>query len=325
MEEQVATAPAAELAGTERESYAFIMNVWQLAEVETYTLAPGHVLRRATTDETEVIKRTLARIAGESNPLADYFWEHRWPHPGGAIERLPEAEWRYFVIAFKGSNVTLHRLQAAMDLAPLELEVGFTVLRWGKASPHNAISWTPGRLFHVLEDAQGNAAFFKRVTVADLDTITEIHTRLAADGEHLVKVGRLVQQISDLKALRHESPLRFLGYFTILESLLTHSPKPTDPYESLARQVKKKVALLNHRWANPLDYAPFGKTSPDMIWTKMYLYRSMLAHGAEPSFTSDLQVLGNHACALRLIKETVKLTIRQALEEPQLLVDLREC
>lgn len=51
----------------------------------------------------------------------------------------------------------------------------------------------------------------------------------------------------------------------------------------------------------------------------------MLAHGAEPLLTGELHVLGNHDRALRLIKETVKSTIRQALEEPQLLVDLREC
>ena len=210
-------------------------------------------------------------------------------------------------------------------MAPCELEVAFTILRDHVAGPGHGIAYIPGRLFHVLESADRDKAFFNRLSRDDLDTVAGIHQKLQAYDESLINVGRFVQQISDLKALPHESPLRFLGYFTILESLLTHAPELTDPYESLRRQVKKKVALLEHRWANPLDYAPFGKTLPDTIWSKMYDYRSDLAHGREPSFTGRLRVLGNHARALRLIKETVKLTIRHALEEPQLLVDLRGC
>jgi hypothetical protein len=326
MDENVTTESAIELPKEAGENYAFVMNICELTDIESYELAPGHVLRRATSDEISVIKSTLARLAGGYASLVDYFWEQQWPQQGGTIERAPEAQWRYFVIAFNGRALkTLNGLQGASDLAPCELEVAFTILRDRAAGPGHGMTYIPRRLFHVLEGADRNEVFFNRLSRDDLDTVAGIHQKLGAYDERLINVGRFVQQISDLKALPHESPLRFLGYFTILESLLTHTPKPTDPYESLTRQVKKKVALLDHRWANPLDYAPFGKTLPDKIWSKMYDYRSELAHGGEPSFTDKLKVLGNHARALRLIKETVKLTIRHALEEPQLLVDLRGC
>ncbi len=308
------------------ENYAFVMNIWELTGLDRYELAPGHVLRRATPDETAVVKSTLARLAGGYARLVEYFWEQRWPQQGSTIERAPEPEWRYFVIVFNGRSLkTLNSIQGASDLASCELEVAFTILGDRAAGPSHELTYIPRRLFHVLDSARSDEAFFYPLSRNDLDTIVGIRQKLEAHDERLINVGRLVQQMSDLKAVPHESPLRFLGYFTILESLLTHTPKPSDPYDSLSRQVRKKVALLDHRWGRPLDYSPFGDTPPDRIWTKMYTYRSLLAHGAEASFTGELQILGSHDRALRLIRETVKSIIRQALEEPQLLVDLREC
>jgi hypothetical protein len=111
------------------ESFAFVMNVWHLANGIAHTLVPGHQIRRATSKEIAVIEQTLQRMAGSLLNNDMYFWKHCWPHPGGTVEILPETEWRYFVIAFKGFNATMADLQYAFDLAPLELEVGFTVLQ----------------------------------------------------------------------------------------------------------------------------------------------------------------------------------------------------
>ena len=57
----------------------------------------------------------------------------------------------------------------------------------------------------------------------------------------------------------------------------------------------------------------------------MYGYRSLIAHGGEPDFTGKLSLLKDEETALKLIKETAKAVIRQALSEPQLLLDLRDC
>jgi hypothetical protein len=140
-----------------------------------------------------------------------------------------------------------------------------------------------------------------------------------------MNVENLALQLNELKAFPHRSPLRFLGYFAILESLVTHSPQPADPYDSITRQVKKKLALLNSRFRWAIDYTPFGDVPPETIWNKMYAYRSNVAHGATPQFTGELAVLKNHETALALIKGTVKAVMRQALLEPELLLALREC
>jgi hypothetical protein len=116
-----------------------------------------------------------------------------------------------------------------------------------------------------------------------------------------------------------------LGHFAVLEALLTHPPKPTDPYDSITRQVKKKLALLDHRSQPGIDYSSFAEANRETVWAKMYAYRSTLAHGGAPTFDGDLQVLGSHDNALKLVKQTAKALIRQALIEPQLLADLRDC
>jgi hypothetical protein len=180
-------------------------------------------------------------------------------------------------------------------------------------------------LFQLLQDAHLNKSFFVDVSENDISDIREIHTKLGGHDHRLLELKRTVGQLQQLKTFPHHSPLKFLGYFAILESLLTHAPKPIDPYDSITRQVKKKLGLLNNRFARKIEYSPFGGARPEKVWTAMYHYRSLLAHGGDPEFTRDLAVLKSRETALTLIKETVKSTIRHGLLEPQLLADLKEC
>ncbi len=119
--------------------------------------------------------------------------------------------------------------------------------------------------------------------------------------------------------------MSFLGHFAILESLLTHAPVASDPYSSITKQVKSKLQLLNNRFTEKLDYSPFGTCTHDTIWTKMYKYRSMLAHGVVPTFDGDLKALTDASTALRLLRSTVRKVARHQLLEPLLLADLRQC
>jgi hypothetical protein len=295
------------------DSYTFVLNVGRLIDAPSYTLAPGHELRRATAEEIVRIKATLQGFGSPPLWLSDALWEIRLPMVIFG-ERLPEPEWRYFVIAFRGSQDAA--LQSALDLALLEIEVGFTIPQVSIPSSR-ALSIHPGRLFHVMEDG----VRFVDVSARDAEAIRAIHALLQGHDNGVVNVERLAIQLGQLKALPHGSPLRFLGYFGVLESLLTHKPKLTDPYDSITRQVKKKLALLDNRWFPRIDYAPFGQVKPDVVWSQMYDYRSGVAHGDAPR----LGILRTHDAALTLIKETVKAVIRHALADPQLLRDLKDC
>lgn len=305
------------------QNYAFVANIARLP-VEAFEVAPGHVLRRATAAEIAVIRETVAILL--PGPGEKHYWELTWPLTGPR-ELLPEIEWRYFVVAFSGFTDDILDLQAAFDLSPVELEIVFTILPTAPDDPdsRNTI-WDGGRLFQFFEHAPSNPAFFLEVRPGDLQATREICDRMKAyKAAALVDVAQFARRLGDLKTLPKASPLRFLGYFAILESLLTHLPNKFDPHESITRQVLSKIALLDNRWTPRLDYAPFGKTKPKKVWTLMYAYRSKLAHGDKADFRGDLAALGTPEQALHLVKETVKAVIRYALIDPRLLVDLRDC
>jgi len=250
-------------------------------------------------------------------------WEFR-ADPEGHVVPIPETEWKYFVIAFQGSNSTVADIEEALLLAPLELRVGFTAIRWNGAAKGLMVHHE--RLFQKLYAARRwQEQTLLDVTLQDVEEIVKLLAQLKQHDNDLVPVKRITVGLGDLEALPRNSPILFLGYFALLESLLTHKPRPYDTLDSITRQIKKKIALLDKRFQHHLDYGPFAGASADKIWGSMYHYRSTLAHGDTQGADGKLPILGNHGNALQLVKQTVKAVARQALTEPQLLDDLRNC
>jgi transposase len=213
---------------------------------------------------------------------------------------------------------TIEKIREASEIAPVELEILFTVVNGG-------LVWHQDHVFQILQQIRHNDDFFVEIFASDVAEIKKLCARLEQSQSQVLDISPFLRQLTGLKALPYRSPLRFLGYFALLEALLTHSPKPTDPYDSITRQVKKKLTLLNHRWFSKIDYTPFGKTPPEKVWEKMYGYRSDVAHGNLPDFKKELTALKSEVHALRLLKETTKAVVRFALDEPELLADLRGC
>jgi len=165
----------------------------------------------------------------------------------------------------------------------------------------------------------------KAVTKSDAEEVRQNYLKLAEHDKHTLDLDKVFKLVFELMDLPRFSPLQILGYFAVLESILTHAPNPDDRYDSITRQIKQKLALLNRRWRPPLDYSAFSGLSHDKVWSKMYAYRSAIAHGATPNFVGELSALGKAENSNVLISEAVRKTICQALEEPQLLADLRNC
>ena len=158
------------------------------------------------------------------------------------------------------------------------------------------------------------AKFFFDVSSDDVAEIVETAAELDKADRKLVDARELAGRLAELRVLPSYSPLLFLAYFAILESMLTHQPKPTDTIDSISRQIKKKIALLNGRFSVPLDYQPFQNVNLDQIWGAMYTLRSTMAHGGEVDFESrELRLLKDFESALALLKDAVKKTVRHCL------------
>jgi hypothetical protein len=316
----------------------------------SFELGPGFHLRRATADEIIEIKKTLntlpvSDIAGSLFSFPN-LWERPWPH-GNQLPAtpLPAAEWRYFVIASPSPcQPLLWQLCEILDLVPTELEVGF--MRTYHPSPPlppeaakiisdlarrfpnlvgGALTFEPDRLFQFIRQSHQTERLFVEIGREQAEQIAHIRSLTQQNDAKLIDFNGYISQLSALKGLPRDSPLRFLGYFALLEALLTHAPVPTDPYDSITRQIKKKLTLLERRLLYPIDYSGFSAEKHERIWAKMYDYRSKVAHGGKPNFTNEHKLLKSHECALNLVRETAKAVITQALREPQLILDLREC
>jgi hypothetical protein len=309
-------------------NFSFVVNVERLADQTpdaTLTLAPGHQLRRATDKEVIAIKDVLTNHIGEPDFGA---WQNSHPVKEGTTTKrsqLPKDQWRYFVITFEGASPAIVEIERTLCISQVDLKIGFTLLHdWLPGATLPTLIYHSGRLASQTFAARADKLPFLEMTSSVVEKVRLLHEKYRTRDQNLVRIDRLVEQLLDLDALPFNSPLLFLGYFAILESLLTHKPKETDTIDSITRQVKQKVLLLDNRWEPRIDYSPFlGK--PDAIWKKMYHYRSDIAHGTEPDFKGDLKLLGDSDRALKLLKTTVKGVLRQTIIEPQLMLDLRNC
>jgi hypothetical protein len=309
---------------TDFRPFLFVLNVKGLTDGRSFEIAPGYILRKANADEIKYIKEFLTKEF--SNGFRTSLWENDLNDLGKSVD-LPKARWRYHVVELSDDQPDLGLLEAAVALAPLQIELGPARVRAdieGVVRP--ALLYRTPSLFQSLNRlsfaGMDRDSEFVSPSKADGAEILKIFTSMKSHDHAIVDLKRVIELLIELRDLPRYSPLQILGYFAILESVLTHQPKPDDRYESITRQITQKLALLNKRWRIPLDYSAFKGAAHDKIWAKMYAYRSAIAHGRDPDFKSNLTILENADAANALIVEAVKKSIRQAYAEPQLLADL---
>jgi hypothetical protein len=132
------------------------------------------------------------------------------------------------------------------------------------------------------------------------------------------------QRRLELASVPADSPLRHLGFFVVMEALLTHPPAPGDPADTLGRQLQTKLPLLSNRMDIPLPFGDLDSSaSTNTLLSALYTYRSAIAHGAEPSFDGKQQVLRSREKVGAFLDVTTRRLLRQAALEPQLVTDLK--
>jgi hypothetical protein len=305
--------------------FAFVLNVRELVNTDSVAIAPGYTLRKAQNTEIEYIKDFLKE---NGTRYGTGIWEEK-PIASGKVPKLPKKLWRYFVIEFENDDPNLDLLEAALAVAPSSLDMGFAKIKVDVGGVTR-----PACLYHAPSLYQSISALYLANTERDKlllsvgnpegSQINDVFRLMAEHDHRILELTRIGELLLDLKDLPHFSPLQILGYFAILESVLTHQPSPDDRYDSLTRQITNKLALLNNRWNPAFDYTPLGGTSHEKIWPLMYAYRSAIAHGVKLDFTKKLALLKNADVANALVIDAVKKTIRQAYVEPRLVKDLHD-
>lgn len=231
-----------------------------------------------------------------------------------------EDQWRYRVITWNGEHgVSPIIIQIALRLCEDELYAPLI----GSRSQADRSYAHYGNLLEASQYYKLNvqSTVVRTADLSDLDEIARLVDQL--DEKLYPSIDRSLRTFIRLDSLADYVPLKHLGYFTVIESLLTHKPQPSDSADSIRRQLQRNVPLLNNRlgeYKQDLDYV-----TPTFI-KKLYDYRSDLAHGGDGFSTlkpAVRQVIGSPSEVALVLRLLSKRLLVQALREPRLVSDLK--
>lgn len=178
----------------------------------------------------------------------------------------------------------------------------------------------------VIEDTETDHTIQHRVNLEDLRQIKQTYENIPQIQNAYPGIMRSMTLYNSLRYLPKYHDLKTLGLFTVIESLLTHDPQSSETGDSLTRQVRTKVPLVFGRSPRDIGYSGcFGNAKQDKVWKTLYGYRSCLAHGKGPDFNEEFRILRNPGVVNDFLTQSIKLLLLQALTEPQLITDLKEC
>lgn len=128
--------------------------------------------------------------------------------------------------------------------------------------------------------------------------------------------------------ISNNSIFKIVSYFACLELLIVNS---NDRLNYITQQLETKLELLNNRFSISIEINDYLK-GPDTLTlgkviSVMYSYRSSIAHGDFLDFNKRLKIL--EKTSIIEIQQILRLLLKRllifALEEPQLITDLKKC
>jgi hypothetical protein len=304
---------------------AFVFNKIRIEAELPFELSENCWLSKATTDQLKHIKEYLEKLTFTGNPYLRYEYDPVSCEDGNgeAMVHLPEDQWRYYVVSSPAdgyTNTILHQL-AAISEVPLDLQA-LTLLEpycnWGHTPVHV--------MRYLVAPENSRPVVVTCAMIEDLRALIGLVSEVdnaSGDGLDLSKAAKALAMFDASNLLVHHQDAQCLALFSIIEMLLTHKPDAKDPGDSITRQIRNKIPLINRRFDRPIDFGETFAAKPEKVWTLLYEFRSAIAHGGEPDFEKGLVALGSYEKALNFLVHVVKALIRHSLREPQLMRDLK--
>lgn len=299
----------------------------------------GHclTLRKATSDEIRERQVEGSLRMWSERQGTSMFLNQRMPRHGagnasspGSILTNPE-EWRHAVIECSDSNIFFWNVNLAFSISSADLRMG--VIRIGDNS------WsTPFVQFPMLNVRSPLGAMFVDHKLPSFDDLPEVRQNISYVLENIThrfssEIKKIIYMFTSLDNLPDSSYFKVLGYFAVIEGLLSHAPLSSDRMDSIQRQLIRNINLLNNRLKKidrEIKFSDFGETKPESVLKKLYAYRSAIAHGG------DIKSPINHIKNIRLgnektdhlwihdwLRDMTKRLLLGAIVEPELVSDLK--
>ena len=313
--------------------WSLILNNIDVTYPLPYEISPGIRLDRASDERICTIKNRLQLLLGDGQPgwarFFEYAFEKSTENTNSVIMHpLPPDHWRYYIIEFDDNgklNIDLH-LASNASLMPIE-NCSIRIMNNG------GFAWKIGALqnyFSGMEWEWGPPKIIEKTELLDLAEAYHqyIHTTGGIGGNSdFPEILRALDLLDSLSLIPYNSDFHILGLFAIIEMLITHNPKLEDRGDSITHQMQSKIPLLSKRFTHKISPEKFFEnTSEKKIWSALYKFRSIIAHGGVADFSSgDLQCLKNAQTAKTFLLDVVRKMIRHTFSEPVLYRDLRAC
>lgn len=304
-------------------------------DVAPFEFLPGVVLRRATRAEVVTIKSRLftgsSGLTGWSWPAYDSIITSKKGEIEGvaySYEELSERDWNYWVLAFEGNNAVIAPVERVCALLEVDLDFATTILFKGASQQDGVMAFlsSPLHVTHLydgpLEHLTLPAKFHAKTLTAVADIIERERT---ATGRYEF-IQYAFNTFLSTKVLKGHDGLKCIGYFSVLEALMTHQPRSNETLDSIGHQLRNKAVLLEKKFSRRLKASEYFEALDDLkVWKKLYDYRSCVAHGTAVDFSHKFAVLKNAKAINGFLKEFTKELILLSFSEAEFVADLREC
>jgi Apea-like HEPN len=294
----------------------------------------GWILQRAPTDMMVALRDELNR------------YQTAFDHPsfvgthdslvtasgsGHLLERMEDtSRWRIGVLVpTEARTVNGAQLSEALRIATDDL-----ALELWQLQPTSYNSGLGGSPLHCVAALRRCRSTIVPQVIGSGHVAEIVDLRSHLDEARFATILRSIQLFRELDAI-HDGNLKLLGYFAVLESILSHKPAANDSADSITRQLKRNLSLLENRLTFANDtfrLNEFGSQKPDKVLAQLYELRSQLTHGGDPRsalewfeqnrptrFVSSSPNVWLYSFCRSLVQKTLQC----ALREPQLVCDLK--
>lgn len=305
---------------------------------QPHDLGYGLTLRKATISElTERNVEWAFRMWSERRG-SSVFLNQRMPFEDGkgvSGSVLPNpSEWRHAVIECTEGDVLFWWVNVAFAISAADLRMGLVSFTdGGESSPYVE--------FPMLNVRSPLGAMFVDYRLPGVDDLPQIRENLSLilgnvfGGVTSKEVANVIHIFLSLDNLSDSAPLKILGYFSVIEGLLSHVPQQSDRVDSIQRQLIRNINLLNNRLRKinrGIDFSAFGQTKIENVLGKLYGYRSAVAHGgAAQGAIAEIAKAATAGAPKTVdqlwihdwVRNLTKKLILAAIVEPELVRDLK--
>lgn len=310
-------------------SVALIANHLQVEIALPCQVVEKVLIRRPDDKELETIRKLIYQSSGSAPPWMPYEATISEQEGGGlrASKTDDPEKWKYWVLCDEDST-SIHRFEVIARLLSPSIEIALKLQYFTPENGEEVCGYSP-RPPHILEryglldKGIRLPTIFSESMVEELRRLDALHNALA-DDFNFIKEALAV--FNDLHRVTDSSNLKAIGYFSVIEALVTHAPRLSETLDSISHQIRGKLILLSKRFARSINTCDmFGDIRQDKLWSKLYEYRSWIAHGRRPSFEGQLSVLKNSDNVASFLDLVCKQLLILSFMEPDLVRDLREC